>query len=153
MFFMLVQLPSHLQKTSALIFLLMIIFCHSSFGQTKTISGKVTDSLTNESIPGVTIRNVTRGKIASTDQNGNFNLQVTQGDSLRAMFIGYKVKELIFGAQQELVIALASGQQGLNEVVVTALGIKKEKQAVGYSIQEVKGPDLVKAREPNAISN
>lgn len=150
---MLVQPSTPLQKTSALCFLLMIIFCHYSFGQTRTISGKVTDSLTNESIPGVTIRNVTRGKIASTDQNGSFNLDVVQGDSLRAMFIGYQAKELIIGTQRELLITLVSGQQGLNEVVVTALGIKKEKQAVGYSIQEVKGPDLVKAREPNAISN
>lgn len=150
--FMLVQPSSQLRQKSILLLLLTVLYGYS-FGQSPVVSGKVTDSLTGETIPGATVRNMSTGKMVSTDQNGNFNVSANSADSLQIAFIGYLTKRMIVDTKKELIIALAPNQQGLNEVVVTALGIKKEKQAVGYSIQEVKGQDLVKAREPSAISN
>ncbi|ULT28335.1 TonB-dependent receptor plug domain-containing protein [Sphingobacterium sp. E70] len=108
--------------------------------------------MSQDAIHGATIRNSHLSKLVSSDQAGNFSIQAQIGDTLRIGFMGYLPKSFIISNQGPLQISLSPNQQSLNEVVVTALGIKKEKQAIGYSVQEIKGKDLVKAREPNAIS-
>lgn len=122
------------------------------FSQTRSFQGRLVDSLSQGAIHGATIRNSHLAKLVSSDHSGKFVIDAHIGDTLRIGYIGYLPKVFIVGNQPSSVISLIPNQQSLNEVVVTALGIKKEKQAIGYSVQEIKGKDMVKAREPNAIS-
>lgn len=69
------------------------------------------------------------------------------------IFVGYASQEVTVGSQSNLEIYLIAENQQLNEVVVKALGIKKEARTIGYTTQDVKGSQLVKAREPNAINS
>lgn len=70
--------------------------------------------------------------------NGNFELQVPAGQNiLQISFIGYKEKEITIGNNRKFNIQLSVESEQLNEVVVTALGIKREKKALGYAMQEV----------------
>ncbi|MGJ1335928.1 TonB-dependent receptor plug domain-containing protein [Sphingobacterium siyangense] len=122
------------------------------FSQTRSFQGRLVDSLSQGAIHGATIRNSHLAKLVSSDHSGKFVIDAHIGDTLRIGYMGYLPKVFIVGNQHSSVISLIPNQQSLNEVVVTALGIKKEKQAIGYSVQEIKGKDMVKAREPNAIS-
>jgi TonB-linked SusC/RagA family outer membrane protein len=122
------------------------------FSQTRSFQGRLVDSLSQGAIHGATIRNSHLAKLVSSDHSGKFVIDAQIGDTLRIGYMGYLPKVFIVGNQPSSVISLIPNQQSLNEVVVTALGIKKEKQAIGYSVQEIKGKDMVKAREPNAIS-
>lgn len=123
------------------------------FSQTRSFQGRLVDSLSQSAIHGATIRNSHLAKLVSSDHSGKFVIDAHIGDTLRIGYMGYLPKVFIVGNQSSSVISLIPNQQSLNEVVVTALGIKKEKQAIGYSVQEIKGKDMVKAREPNAISS
>lgn len=120
--------------------------------QTRSFQGRLVDSLSQGAIHGATIRNSHLAKLVSSDHSCKFVIDAHIGDTLRIGYMGYLPKVFIVGNQPSSVISLIPNQQSLNEVVVTALGIKKEKQAIGYSVQEIKGKDMVKAREPNAIS-
>ncbi|ATL48036.1 SusC/RagA family protein [Chitinophaga caeni] len=86
-----------------------------------------------------------------TDEKGAFRIQVADGATLEISSMGYESAQVIVG-QGSLNITLQYASKGLNEVVVTALGISREKKAIGYSMQEVKGGDLVNAREVNVTN-
>ncbi|MBB6269725.1 TonB-linked SusC/RagA family outer membrane protein [Pedobacter cryoconitis] len=132
-----------------LILLVFLVFCSSHlFGQTK-ITGTVADQA--GLLPGASVTNKTTGKSTATDFKGGFNLTASPGDLLEIKSIGYLTKQLKIEDTNPLKIMLEQDNKSLSEVVVTALGIKKEKKAVGYAVQEVKGNDLVKAREPNPV--
>ncbi len=115
------------------------------------ISGIVTDAETNEPLPGATIavQNQARGTVS--DAEGKFALDAVPSDVLTVSLVGYTVQTLTVGNASVLNIALSQGEE-LKEVIVTALGISREKKSLGYSAQEVKGDDLNKARETNIIN-
>ena len=68
-------------------------------------------------------------------------------------FVGYQSQEVAIGGRTSINVALATDAHQLSEVVVTALGIEKDKSKLGYAVQDVKGSDLVKARDPNPVNN
>lgn len=108
----------------------------------RTISGTVTDEQGN-SIPGanILIKGTSIGTIS--DMNGNFEILVPSNQNiLQVSFIGYKNKEVTIGNNKRLNVQLSVQSEQLNEVVVTALGIKREKKALGYAMQEVKTDNL-----------
>ena len=143
-----VLLPTFKGALCALVVLLMS--CATLFAQ--RVNGNVVDAETNEALPGATImvKNSSRG--TSTDGTGAFTLEATTGQILVVSYVGYAPQEVTVGANPTLEIRLMSGNV-LNEAVVTGLGFKKEKARLGYATQEVKGADLLKAREPNAINS
>lgn len=113
-----------------------------------TASGTVTDS-NGEALPGVSI--VEKGKITNgtmTDADGKFSLRVAAGATLEISYVGFERQELVAGSGMTIVMQESAGTQ-LDEVVVTALGIKREQKAVGYAMQNVKGQDLVQANTAN----
>lgn len=105
------------------------------------ITGKITDS-TGAPLVGVTIKvkGSTSGTV--TDVNGNFSLDVPQDAVLVISYIGYTTKEVPVNGQTELSIVLQPSALGLNEVVVTALGLKRQERELGYSTQKVNGNTL-----------
>ncbi len=113
-----------------------------SVSQQKSISGKVTDQ-TGAPLPGVTVflKGSTQGTITTT--NGTFTLpNIPENAVVVFSFIGMKTQEIEVGTKNYLDIKMEQETIGVEEVVVTALGIKREQKALGYSVQAVKGEDL-----------
>lgn len=117
--------------------------------QTK-ISGIVKDDA-QQPIPGVSVLVKGTKKAISTDLSGRFTIDAKTGETLLLSSIGFISQEVQVSGNT-LTIILKTDSKNLNEVVVTALGIRKEKRNLGYAIQEVKGADLVKAREANPVN-
>ena len=93
------------------------------------------------------------GKGTTTNAAGEFTITVQQGNVLLISFIGHETQEVAINNNNPVSVVLVPGDQSLNAVIVTALGIKKEKRKVAYAAQEVKGKELEKARESNVLSN
>ena len=119
--------------------------------QTTAVTGIVTDA-TGPVIGASVIEkgNTTNGTI--TDLDGKFTLNVRPGATLVISYIGYKTVE-IAASKKPLKIVMSEDSKVLNEVVVTALGIKRERKALGYGVDEVKGEALTKAKETNVINS
>ncbi|MCC8142894.1 MAG: TonB-dependent receptor plug domain-containing protein, partial [Tannerellaceae bacterium] len=116
--------------------------------QSGKVMGTVEDLFGPVTGASVVVKGTTNGTI--TDMDGNFVLNgVSNGDILQISFIGYVTQELVYSGQSSIHVNLEEDTQKLDEVVVTALGIKREKKALGYATQELKGDDLVNARESN----
>ncbi len=122
-----------------------------SFSQ-KNISGKVVGSIDQTPIPGISV--IIKGGRSGTATNpdGAFVISAKKGDVLTFSGVGIKATELEITDAVSYTVTVELTAKAMNEVVVTALGIKKETKRIGYSVQDVKGADLVKAREPNAIN-
>lgn len=116
------------------------------------ISGKILLSRDASPVGGASIVKKGSTKGASSSMDGSFDLQAVKGDVLIISGIGIKPKELIVDDRLLYTIMVDQAADAMNEVVVTALGIKKEAKRLGYAVQEVKGEDLVKARDQNPIS-
>ena len=118
--------------------------------QNRQVSGNVKDAM--GAIIGASIveKGTTNGTI--TDMDGNFVLNVQPGATLVVSYVGYKTKEVKVGTSP-LDITLEEDSKVLSEVVVTALGIKRERKALGYGVDEVKGEALTKAKETNVINS
>ncbi|PWV47627.1 SusC/RagA family TonB-linked outer membrane protein [Chitinophaga sp. S165] len=118
----------------------------------KIISGKVTDAK-KQPLPGVSImvKGTKRGTISN--ESGDFQIKANEGEVIQFFFTGYLPYMLTVDKSAGYQVVLQEDEKKLSEVLVTALGIKKEKAKVGYAAQEVKGADLVKARESNVISS
>ena len=108
-------------------------------------NGKVTGTVEDDFGPvtgaSVVVKGTSNGTI--TDMDGNFTLDgVKNGDVIQISFIGYSTMELTYTGKPVGVIKLAEDTQKLDEVVVTAMGISKEKKALGYAVQDVKSDEL-----------
>ena len=119
------------------LFRLLVIFLlttQMSFAQ-KTVTGIVSDS-DGLPLPGATIlvQGTTTG--VTTDFDGNFSINVTEGQTLEISFVGYETTSIAVGAGNVINVTLSLGTQ-LEEVIVTSLGITREKRALGYAVSEV----------------
>lgn len=115
------------------------------------VSGTVTDAETNEPLPGATVAVQNQSRGAVTDAAGQFALDAVLGDVLTISLVGYTPQTVTLSGATNLSITLSQGE-ALKEVIVTALGISREKKSLGYSAQEVDGNDLNKARETNLVN-
>lgn len=120
------------------------VFAFSALAQ-RTVTGKVTDDA-GEGLPGVNvvIKGTTTG--ATTDLDGNFRLSVEDGTTLVFSFVGFETQEVEVGNRTAVDITLG-GVTELQEVVVTALGISKEKAALGYGVTSIGGEELAGRQE------
>ena len=116
------------------------------------VSGVVTDAETNELLPGATIVVQNEGRGTTSDGDGKFSIEAIAGEMLVVSMIGYGPQTVTVGSSTSISVTLSLDNQ-LQEVIVTALGISREKKSLGYSVQEVKGEDLTKARETNIINS
>ena len=135
-------------------FITLFLFITSSvFAQEKTISGKVVDKK-GEVIMGasISVKGTNIGTI--TDVNGNYSIKVPGSNAVIAVsFVGYTSQEQSVGDQQVLNFTVVEASQQLNEVVVTAMGVKKDAKSIGYTAMELNTSELSKARDVNAINS
>ncbi|MEZ4811529.1 MAG: SusC/RagA family TonB-linked outer membrane protein [Allomuricauda sp.] len=133
-------------KLNGLLTLLLAFVVHLSFAQDKTITGTVTDA-DGLPLPGVNIvvEGTTNG--TQTDFDGNYSISASQGQTLLFTYIGQKPASRVVGAGNVINVQMEEDTQALEEVVVTALGIKREKQALGYAVAEVSSEQLEEKAE------
>ncbi|AUC13883.1 hypothetical protein BTO06_01365 [Tenacibaculum sp. SZ-18] len=135
--------------------LLLLCFSLMSFwginAQTK-ISGKVTSKMDGEPLPGVNVVIKGTNKGVETDFDGQYSIEAKSGDTLEFSFIGMETFRVKVGNNNIINVELQEGNV-LDEVVVTALGIKKEKKALTYSAQEVSGDELTKVKQTNPLNS
>ncbi|WP_051211046.1 SusC/RagA family TonB-linked outer membrane protein [Runella zeae] len=116
----------------------------SPTGKIQTVAQEVTGTITDDTgapLPGVNVveKGTTNGTL--TDANGKFKLTVKGATSVLSIsFIGYASQEIVVGSQNTLSIQMLTDTKILNEVIVTALGVKREEKSLGYAVQKVAGP-------------
>lgn len=117
----------------------------------KTITGRITDAK-GEPLIGVTImeKGTTNGSI--TDYDGNYTLSAASNAVLQFSYIGYQSVEMSVEGKTVIDITMNEDTEVLDEVVVTALGIKREKKMLGYAVQELKSDELNKTGDPSVTS-
>ena len=115
----------------------------------QVISGMVEDA--NGPLIGATIKVVGAAQGTVTDFDGNFKIKCKPGDLLEVSYVGYTSIQV--KASEGMKVMMSEDKTQLSEVVVTALGIKRERKALGYALSEVKGEDLQKAKETNVINS
>lgn len=119
----------------------------------RLLKGRVVDT-SNDPIIGasVMVKNAKEGTV--TNMEGKFSLNVAPSATLVVSYIGFVTQEVKADTQKgEMTITLKEDTKRLGEVVVTALGIKRDRKALGYSLGEVSGKELQKAKEPNVINS
>lgn len=123
-------------KLNGLLTLLLAFVVQFTFAQDKTVSGNVTDS-DGLPLPGVNIvvEGTTNG--TQTDFDGNYSISASAGQVLLFSYIGQKDERRTVAAGNTINVQMSEDAQALEEVVVTALGIQKEKKALGYAVSEV----------------
>ena len=117
------------------------------------VTGTVVDAEDNAPLPGVNIVEVGTTRGASTDFDGKFSF-IASGPNvtLAVSFVGYVTQYIDLNGRSQLDVMLAEDVALLEEVVVTAFGIERKERAVGFSVSQVSGEDLVQAREPNVAN-
>ena len=119
---------------------------------TKKVSGIVIDE-NNEPLIGVNIKVEGSSEGAITDIDGNFNIMAPQGSTLSFTYVGYTPQTVKITDKNIYEIRLASDTKQLNEVVVTALGIKREQKALSYNVQQVKSDQLTTIKDANFVNS
>ncbi|WP_439699226.1 SusC/RagA family TonB-linked outer membrane protein [Mucilaginibacter sp. AW1-7] len=130
----------------------LFVFCLNANAQTVTVKGKVSDDK-GLPLPGVTVRLKGTNKGVSTNINGAYSISYPGTGTLNFSAIGYIPKEIKLTGQTEINVVLPEDNQAISEVVVTALGIKRDKRVLSYSSQEVKGAELVQGKDPNIVND
>ena len=118
-----------------------------------TITGKVTNAEDGTGIPGATVlvKGTNYGVI--TDISGDYSLKLPEGArTLQFSFVGMKMKDVVIGTQKVINVALEQDVMNLEGVVVTALGISREKKSLGYAVEEVGADELNQTRSGNLIT-
>lgn len=116
------------------------------------VSGKVVDVSDKVSLPGVSIsiKGTTRGTV--TDSDGNYQLSAAPDDVLLASFVGYKTLQVPVNGRSQIDMSLEPDILSLSEIVVSAFGIEKDKDKLGYSLQSVDNESINRVDDPNVGS-
>ncbi len=139
------------RKRFYLILVLLLASFTSVIAQT-TVSGTVNDA-SGSSIPGVSIveKGTTNG--TTSDMNGKYSLKVGASAVLQFSFVGMTAIEEAVSGRTTIDVVMSSSAIGLDEVVITALGIQRDKKTLTYASQQVEGEELMKARGTNFMEN
>ncbi len=143
-----------MRKITMTLAFLFFVGLNFAFAQTKTISGTVTSADDGSVLPGVTVqvKGTTSGTI--TDYNGKYSITLNpkQGNTLVFSFVGMATQEIPIGSSNTINVAMKASTLSLNQVVVTALGISREKKSLGYATQVISGKDISAAKSNNVIN-
>jgi TonB-linked SusC/RagA family outer membrane protein len=119
--------------------------------QQTRITGRVLNATDKQPIRGATVENKTTGKATITDEEGRFSIEASPGQNLQVTMTGFRLSDItVRGTSVE--VLLQAEQRQLDEVVVTAFGVKKQKKSLGYSTQEITSKDLTRERGTSFIN-
>lgn len=143
--------PRH-HRASGLVGLLLLLISPLLLLAQEQITGRVLSQRDNTPLSSISVLVKGSSKGVATDVDGRFRIAAKQGDVLVISGVGITTQEVTVSGTGEIIINAVTNSNSLNEVVVTALGIRREKKKLGYAIQEVKGEDLTVARESNVVN-
>jgi TonB-linked SusC/RagA family outer membrane protein len=132
---------------------LMLFLCTASYAQQRTVTGTVTSHLDGSPLPGVnvTVQGTAMGTVSNHE--GNYSLEIPDGDvTLQFSFSGYATRVVKVGPSTVIDVSLRPGFSALDQKVVTALGIQREKKKITYAAQPVSTEALSRARELNVVN-
>ena len=123
----------------------------TAVAQNNKVTGVVTDA-SGEPLIGATVMVKGTSRGTSTDIDGRYSINAPQGSTLVISYIGSKPMEIkVTGSNLD--VTMESSDTNLDEVVVTALGIKKERKSLGYAVDDLKAEELMRNKTANAISS
>lgn len=142
-------------KTKKFLFVFLVALCSWHMNaQDKTITGTVTSSIDGATLPGVTIlllEDATRGTL--TDFDGNYSIEASEGQNLQFSFVGMTTVSMSVGSSNTINVVMDEDAAQLDEVVVTALGIKRQEKTLTFAQQTVKGDALTQTRDVNFVNS
>lgn len=142
-----------------LTFFIAAFLCNVNFAVAKgakylydfRVSGTVSDY--NGPVAGVTVTEKGTNNATFTNNDGRFSLDVSNANStLVITFVGYKTIEIPVGGRSNISLTIESEAQELSGVIVTALGITREKKSLGYSVEEVAGKEMTRVAQENVLN-
>lgn len=142
-----------MRKFTSLLVFLLFSGIQVAFAQ-RTVTGRVTAAAENNPLPSVTV--VVKGSTSGvlTDADGRFSITVPDNQTvLQFSFIGYTPKEISVGTQTTFAVSLEESVTGLDEVVVTALGIKRESKKLGYAVTSVNTQEMLTNKSTNMMES
>jgi len=131
--------------------LVLLLLNYAALAQNTPFSGKVSDEQ-GAPVPFATVKVKGTPNGVAANAEGSFSINTKTGDILVVSATGYAEKEVTLGAEKTFTVTLTTTAGNLDEVVVTALGIKREKRMLTYSTQEVKGSAVVDAKQDNIVN-
>ncbi|WP_300434133.1 SusC/RagA family TonB-linked outer membrane protein [Christiangramia sp.] len=139
-------------KFSSILTLLLAFVVQITFAQGQTITGTVTDE-NGLPLPGVNV--LIKGTSSGTQTNfdGVYSIEAAKGDVLVFSFVGLETSEVTVANSNTIDVVMKADAATLDEVVVTALGISREKKSLGYATQEVSGEEVNTAKEGNFVNS
>lgn len=133
-----------------LILISMFLFTYGLYGQ-KKVNGTVTDT-EGGNVPGVTVQVVGTNTGTITNLDGVYEISLFDGQFLSFSFTGFKKQTIEFTGQSTINVVLETDVEQLEEVVVTALGIKQSRKAINYSVQDVKSDQIQQSGQDNIVN-
>ena len=142
-----------LKKTRLLYLIIPLLFTQVITAQTVAVKGRAY-SKNGDLLNGVTITAEANNNTSVTDASGNFLINAPAKSRINFSYTGYKTQQItIKDTITAIEVLLEPNDNLLNEVVVTALGISKEKKSLGYAVQELKAKDFSEAKETNIVNS
>lgn len=137
---------------TSILTLFLLQLCQTTFAQQKEISGTV---LSSDDTPVAAATVLIKGEKTGTqtDANGKFTINASPGNTLVVSAVGFTSQELSVGNSRTVSVTLERGKGELQEVVITALGIKKERRALGYSVSDLDSKELMKNKNTNVVNS
>lgn len=136
------------QKLLSFIF---VLFClvGQSIAQNRQVSGRVTSSTDGSALSGVSVSIAGASAATQTDGSGNYSINVASNGTLIFSYIGHQEQRISVGSRSTINVILQDAETALDEVVVTALGITREKKSLGYAAANVASEELTKVNAVN----
>lgn len=135
-----------------LLLIVAVLFTGAAWSQGK-VTGKVTDRASGDGLPGVAVVVAGQGVGVFTDVDGSYAITANAtSDELIFSFVGYRSERVACGGNSVVNVAMSAGVN-LDEVVVTALGVSREKKALGYAVQELGNEAFTQAKSENVVKS
>jgi len=136
-------------RFNGILTLFLVLVSQMFFAQQKSITGTVSDK--SGVLPGVSVVIEGSNRGVETDFDGKYSIEANSGDVFVFRYLGYETAKVSVGKAIDNVInvTLVEGGEVLDEIVITAFGIKRSEKALGYSVQSIKGDAMTEARESN----
>ncbi len=138
-------------RKTAVLFAVLLYSISATLAQS-IVKGKITDLKDGTSLSGATIKVKGEKKFTTSGNDGSFQIALNQGNTIEVTVVGYTTHYLKYNGTGELDIKMTQEAKSLSEIVVTGLGIKRDKRNLTYSVQEVKGESIVAAKQDNLVN-
>lgn len=141
-----------IQKVLKLFIAICIISVYGM--QAQTVSGTITDATDGSSLPGVNVIIKGTSTGASSDFDGNYSIEISDENAiLQFSFVGFVTQEISVNGRSVINVALVPSAESLDEVVVTALGISREKKSLGYALTELQSEEINTVKDHNIANS